>query len=180
MGFCRCGNFGDSALRRENRAGGRFWPAKPKIEPRGFGFALEHANPGADQRVVLCGSVGVDSALRGENRGGEVLACKTENRTARVRIWSGTCKSKRRSKGGCMGFGRCGNFGDGALRRENHAGGRFWPAKPKIEPRGFGFGLEHANPSADRRVGVWGSVGVVISVTAHCVGEIARRAGFGL
>jgi hypothetical protein len=79
-----------------------------------------------------------------------------------------------------MGFCRCGNFGDSALRRENRAGGRFWPAKPKIEPRGLGFGLEHPNPSADRRVGLWGSVGVVISVTAHCVGEIARGAGFGL
>src|SRR5882762_5933608 len=60
------------------------------------------------------------------------------------------------------------------------AGGRFWPAKPKIEPRGFGFALEHANPSADQRVGLWGLVGVVISVTAHCVGKITRGAGFGL
>jgi hypothetical protein len=66
------------------------------------------------------------------------------------------------------------------LRREDRAGGRFWPAKPKIEPRGFGFALEHANPSADQRVGLWGSVGVVMSVTAHCVGEIACGAGFGL
>jgi hypothetical protein len=52
--------------------------------------------------------------------------------------------------------------------------------KTKIEPRGFRFGLEHANLSADQRVGLWGSVGVVISVTVHCVGEIAWGAGFGL
>jgi hypothetical protein len=29
-------------------------------------------------------------------------------------------------------------------------------------------------------VGLWGSVGVVILATAHCVGEISRGAGFGL
>lgn len=57
---------------------------------------------------------------------------------------------------------------------EIERGEGFWPAKPKIEPRGFGFDLEHVNPSTHQRVGLWGSVGVVISVTAHCVGEIAR------
>ena len=79
-----------------------------------------------------------------------------------------------------MGFGWYGNFDDSALCRENRMGGRFWPAKPKIEPHRLGFGLEHANPSADQRVGLWGSVGVVILVTVHCVGEIVCGAGFGL
>jgi hypothetical protein len=54
------------------------------------------------------------------------------------------------------------------------------PAKPKIELCGFRFGPEHANPSTDQRVGLQGLVGVVMSVTAHGVGEIAQGAGFGL
>src|ERR1700732_127047 len=94
-----------------------------------------------------------------------VFACKIKNCTVQVRICSGTCKSKRRSKGEIMGFGWYGNFDDSALCRENRMGGRFWPAKPKIEPHRLGFGLEHANPSADQRVGLWGLVGVVILVT---------------
>jgi hypothetical protein len=37
----------------EIERGEGFWSAKPKIEPRGFGFALERVNPSADQRVKL-------------------------------------------------------------------------------------------------------------------------------
>jgi hypothetical protein len=63
---------------------------------------------------------------------------------------------------------------------EIERGEGFWPAKLKIKPHRFGFALKHANPSADQRVGLWGLVGVVISVTAHCIGKIVQEAGFGL
>jgi hypothetical protein len=95
------------------------------------------------------------------------------------------CKSGKEILHGGCGVGIVDEGGVVAERvhseeHEIERGEGFWPAKPKIEPRGFRFALEHANPSADQRVGLWSSVGVVILVTAHCVGEIARGAGFGL
>jgi hypothetical protein len=62
----------------------------------------------------------------------------------------------------------------------NRTGDRLGPAKLKTKPRRLDFDLGCANPSADHRIGMWGELCVEIAVMAHCIGEIARRAVFGL
>ena len=76
-----------------------------------------------------------------DRAGAGVLACETENRAAWAWFWSGI-KTMNGEAGGDMRGGvymvvEVVEGRDGEI----DPGGRFWPAKPKTEPHGLGFGL---------------------------------------